>query len=79
MPSPTSSRIDQIRKTYPHTTIAVGFAGKTTDMKEKHIPIAVDSIPNERNPNSQCPYPINESISPIAPPSYESTINPEKD
>ena len=54
-------------------------AGKTNDMKEKHIPIAVDSIPNERNPNSQCPYPINESISPIAPPSHESTINPKKD
>ena len=38
------------------------------------IPIAGYAIPTE-----QCPYPIQESITTIAPPSYESTINPEND
>ena len=38
------------------------------------IPIAGYAIPAE-----QCPYPIQESITTIAPPSYESTINPEND
>ena len=38
------------------------------------IPIAGYTIPADH-----CPYPIQESITTISPPSYESTINPEND
>ena len=38
------------------------------------IPIAGYAIPVEN-----CPYPIQESITTIAPPSYESAINPTND
>ena len=38
------------------------------------IPIAGYAIPADK-----CPYPLQESITTIAPPSYESTINPEND
>ena len=38
------------------------------------IPIAGYAIPADK-----CPYPIQESITTIAPPSYESTINHEND
>ena len=38
------------------------------------IPIAGYDIPTE-----QCPYPIQESITTLAPPSYESAINSTND
>ena len=43
-----------------------------TDMTQ--IPIAGYAMPTE-----QCPYPIQESITTLPPPSYESAINPTND
>ena len=58
------------------------ITGRTIGMKETYIPIAGDFSPAEQNPDRQCPYPIDESILSIAPPSYESTnciIKPDID
>ena len=46
-------------------------------MKQGHIPMAGDAIPTKRKNDSECPYPINESITSIEPPSYNSIINDE--
>ena len=47
------------------------------DMKQSHIPMAGDAIPTKGKNDSECPYPINESITTIQPPSYNSIINDE--
>ena len=39
--------------------------------------MAGDAIPTKRKNDSECPYPINESITSIEPPSYHSIINDE--
>ena len=41
--------------------------------KSSHIPIPGDRIPTDRpQKQAQCPYPVQESIVSISPPSYDS-------
>ena len=46
----------------------------TMKIEMTQIPIAGYAMPTE-----QCPYPIQESITTLPPPSYESAINPTND
>ena len=48
-------------------------------MRQIHIPMAGNAIPTKRENASECPYPINESIKSIEPPSYNSILNDETD